>query len=327
MGEDSAEAAEALSGVRATLEQLQAKVDASAAAGGGGGGGGGQPDEAIKEMLAELLAKQPAQQYADEAALYKLDELHRAMMHTSAQVAELAHRQDAAFHIHAQQMATLGGKMDQLLTGENEQIFRYFMLTPKPSKGYMGKALSAMKPKNWLSKPMLLVPLYMDGSGQLRAAPVQNRHKGFKVSSPRAFVRKHPRMVQLGMLAVKVGIKAGLAVVGVNFPAATLDCIAPNLDALTTSILAMGAEVLAECVVDEEGELQEGVAEMVDGLGEPQAQLDDCLDNEKFKELSKLEYDNFKAWMDKEHPGWPAECGLQSVINPATGKLEWLPME
>ena len=52
-----------------------------------------------------------------------------------------------------------------------------------------------------------------------------------------------------------------------------------------------------------------------------------CLDNDKFKELSKLEYDNFKAWMDKEHPGWPAECGLQSVINPATGKLEWLPME
>ena len=149
----------------------------------------------------------------------------------------------------------------------------------------------------------------------------------WQVSSPRAFVRKHPRMVQLGMLAVKVGIKAGLAVVGVNFPAETLDCIAPNLDALTTSILAMGAEVLADCIVDEEGELQEDVEEMVDGLGEPQAQLDDCLDNEKFKELSKLEYDNFKAWMDKEHPGWPAECGLQSVINPATGKLEWLPME
>ena len=28
----------------------------------------------------------------------------------------------------------------------------------------------------------------------LRAAPVQNSHKGFKVSQPRAFVRKHPRM-------------------------------------------------------------------------------------------------------------------------------------
>ena len=25
--------------------------------------------------------------------------------------------------------------------------------------------------------------------------------------------------------------------------------------------------------------------------------------------------------MDEEHPGWPAECGLQSAINPATGKL------
>ena len=87
-------------------------------------------------------------------------------------------------------MAYLGGKLDQLLTGEHEQIFRFFMLTPKPAKGYMGKALAAMKPQNWLAKPMLLVPLYMDGYGQLRAAPVQNEHKGFTVSQPRDLARE-----------------------------------------------------------------------------------------------------------------------------------------
>jgi len=318
-GEGSSEAVAALEGVHETLRQLQTKVETVADQGGDG-------DKAIKEMLSELLAQAPGNSMRGDAALAQVGELSRCMQQMSFQMADLAHRQDAAVSVHSQQMAYLGGKLDQLLTGEHEQIFHYFMLTPKPSKGYMGRALSSMKPKHWLAKPMLLVPLYMDGYGQLRAAPVQNKYSGFKVSQPKEFVRKHPRMVQLGMLAIKVGIKAGLAVAGANLPAASLDAIVPNLDSLTDSVLAMGMEAVANGLVDDDGELREGVETMVDGLGDPQAQLDVCLENETFKELSKLEYNNFKAWMDKEHPGWPAQCGLQSAVNPVTGKLQWLPV-
>ena len=47
--------------------------------------------------------------------------------------------------------------LDQVLTKENEQVFSYFMLKPKPAKGRMGRMLSKMKPKQWFSHSMLLV--------------------------------------------------------------------------------------------------------------------------------------------------------------------------
>ena len=47
--------------------------------------------------------------------------------------------------------------LHQVLTKENEQVFSYFMLKPKPAKGRMGRVLSKMKPKQWFSHSMLLV--------------------------------------------------------------------------------------------------------------------------------------------------------------------------
>ena len=47
--------------------------------------------------------------------------------------------------------------LHQVLTKENEQVFSYFMLKPKPAKGRMGRMLSRMKPKQWFSHSMLLV--------------------------------------------------------------------------------------------------------------------------------------------------------------------------
>ena len=47
--------------------------------------------------------------------------------------------------------------LHQVLTKENEQVFSYFMLKPKPAKGRMGRMLSKMKPKQWFSHSMLLV--------------------------------------------------------------------------------------------------------------------------------------------------------------------------
>ena len=68
-----------------------------------------------------------------------------------------------------------------------------------------------------------------------------------------------------------------------NLTGAALDAIGPNLDGLASSILSMGAEAVADSLVDADGELREGVEEMVNGLGEPQAQLEMCLENGKVK--------------------------------------------
>ena len=53
-------------------------------------------------------------------------------------------------------------KLDQLPLKENEQVFKYFIMKPLPEKSRTGKVLGLMKPKNWLTFPMLLVPLYKD---------------------------------------------------------------------------------------------------------------------------------------------------------------------
>merc|ERR1719149_532822 len=99
-----------------------------------------------------------------------------------------------------------------------------------------------MKPKNWLTHPMLLVPMYKNASGCLLEAPVANKYKGYKVSKPNDFVKKHPRMVQIGMLALKIGIKIAATQLAVNIPAATLDAIGPNTDGLINELLTKGCE-------------------------------------------------------------------------------------
>ena len=201
-----------------------------------------------------------------------------------------------------------------------------------PAKGRMGKVLSAMNPKNWLTHPMLIVPLYKDRSGVLREAPVANKYKGFKVSKPSAFVEKDPRMVQLGMLAIKVGIKIAAAQLAISVPAATLEHIAPATDGLINELLTSACVSMKAAAEDDESDLMESYEEMVDEalsstFDAPNDAPDDALDlllgNERFKELSKKEYGSFKAWLSSAHPGWEGTCGLTPVINPETGRAEW----
>ena len=122
------------------------------------------------------------------------------------------------------------------------QVFKYFIMKPLPEKSRTGKALAMLKPKNWLTHPMLLVPMYKNASGCLLEAPVKTKYKGFKVSKPTDFVKKHPRMVQLGMLALKIGIKIAAAQLAVNLPTAALDELGPKTDGLINSMLTMSCE-------------------------------------------------------------------------------------
>ena len=96
------------------------------------------------------------------------------------------------------------------------------------------------------------MPLYKDASGQLQEAPVQTKYAGFKVSQPTEFVKKHPRMVQLGMLAIKIGIKIAAAQLAVNLPAATLDALGPTTDGLINEMLTMSCDAMKEVAEDDE---------------------------------------------------------------------------
>ena len=96
------------------------------------------------------------------------------------------------------------------------------------------------------------MPLYKDASGQLQEAPVQTKYAGFEVSRPTEFVKKHPRMVQLGMLAIKIGIKIAAAQLAVNLPAATLDALGPTTDGLINEMLTMSCEAMKEVAEDDE---------------------------------------------------------------------------
>ncbi len=289
-------------------------------------------DASLTMMIESLRDGQPGRRDDESAVMKKLEALTAQMERMGAQFGELSGKVDSMSGAQKADFDKLEVKLDQLLLHEHEQVFSYFMLKPKPEKGRMGRVLARMNPKKWFSKSMLLVPLYKDASGQLQEAPVNTKYGGFKVSEPTAFVKRHPRMVQLGMLALKVSIKIAAAQLAVNLPAATLDALGPATDGLINEMLTMGCEAMKEVAEDEE-EMEEYYEKLDDVLActfdepsdAPDEALEEILSNDKFKELSKLEYASFSAWMDKTHADWRVTCGLVSEINPETGRAEFVP--
>jgi len=311
-------AAEAAAEVRAALGQVAGRIE-------------GQ-DPALVAMMADLVKAQPAQQEAPSGVLSKLDALMRRMDAMGDQFGKLNAKVDTMHAKQVEAFQQLQVKLDQLLLNGHEQVFTHFMMKPLPSKGRMGKALAKMHPKNWLVSPMLIVPLYKDPSGRLVEAPVDNKFKGFKVSKPTEFVKKHPRMVQLGMLALKIGIKVAATQLAVSIPAEALNAIGPNTDGLINEMLVNGFEAMKEHLEDDDN--MEDFEDMLDDViastfEAPNDAPDDALEylmgNDKFKQLSRLEYTAFSTWMDGAHPKWKGECGLVSEINPATGRAEYVP--
>ena len=241
--------------------------------------------------------------------------------------------------MQARHLSLVQTKLDALLTGSHEQVFRYFILIPKPHKGYLGRALDSLKPRNWFAKPMLLIPLYRAASGELKRAPVAD--EGFEVSKPHDFVRQHPRAVQMAMLALKAGIKVGAAQLGVAIPAASLEALSMVTEGLVSETLQLSIEAMAEdaaAKVDATDvssilEAQEKDHKIKKFLQDEAGKLpaDEVLEilsqNDKFKKATRNEYALLKAWLDKLHPNWPAKCGLEPTVNQETGVVEWLPVE
>ena len=142
--------------VKAAIEMAEAKLRASAAA---AGSANASASEEILKRLAEMETR--AAQSANEAAasganaarsevmLAKLEEMSAYLGQMDERMAELRLESDEHAQEQARQLSLVHTKLDALLTGSHEQVFHYFILVPKPQKGYLGRALDKLKPCHW----------------------------------------------------------------------------------------------------------------------------------------------------------------------------------
>lgn len=97
-------------------------------------------------------------------------------------------------------------------------------------------------------------------------------------------------------------------------------------DGLLQSVLSSSITYIQGLAEDEEVELAESLEENLDDfLEQPDSAIDKLVGNEKFVEMSQLDYKNPKKFMAGQHPSWEKNCGLVQVKDEATGRFEWLP--
>ena len=232
---------------------------------------------------------------------------------------------DAHAKEQARRMALVHTKLDALLTGSHEQVFRFFLLVPKPCKGYMGRTIDQLKPRHWFAKPMLLIPLYRAANGELKRAPVSVANGGFEVPKPHDFGREHPCVVQVAMLVLKAGIKMGAAQLGVAIPAKSLEALSAVTDALVHDTLQLAIEAMVtDVVADSEVDTNQFLANEAEAAP-PDEVLERLANSDAYRAASRQEYALLKEWLDRLHPGWEARCGLEPTIDEEKGGIEWRP--
>ena len=143
--------------VKAAIEMADAKLRASTAA---AGSANSSASDAILRRLAEMEAN--ANQVASRAAgsearrsetlLANLSEMGAYLAQMDGKLAELSLESDERAKEQARQLSLVHTKLDALLTGSHEQVFHYFILVPKPQKGYLGSALAKLKPRHWCAQ-------------------------------------------------------------------------------------------------------------------------------------------------------------------------------
>ena len=289
-------------------------------------------DAQVKQQVEAIAALQPKPD-ADSAHLIemmsammeKLDDMNGQLTEVQSDVKEMKEV--------VQSLTLIDTKLNQLLTGSHEQIFKYFVLVPKPTKGAMAVMNKWTNPKNWLTKPMLLQPLYLTADRQMFLAPglAKMRVPGFEVAKPREFVQKHPLVVQMGMLALKVALKVGASQIGINVPTASLDALGANMDELTSSLFEMaldGVEDLVESAGSKVKEMMHNAADNAEAAMEmmkhPETALIGLMDSEEIKQAGRSQYMLFKTWLDEKYKGWQGRIGLEPKVN-SEGQVEWLP--
>lgn len=289
----------------------------------------------VKQQVKALSALQPA---PDADAKQMIEMMSAMMAKMDAMSGELAEVRSDVKELNekvSKSLALIDTKLNQLLTGSHEQPFKYFILVPMPTKGALANFKKWCNPKNWLSKPMLLQPLYRATDGRMLIAPglAKMDAPGFEVAQPREFVKKHPLMVQMGMLALKVALKVGASQIGVSVPAASLDAMLGNMSESMSGLLEMALEETEEMmetiaddsvkkIMSDSGDNSEAALAMMES---PETTLIALTDNEEYNKLGRDQYLAFKTWLDEKHPGWQSKVGLKPHVHPTTGEVEWLP--
>ena len=355
--EEEERVAEVQRSIKAAIEAADARLRASAASvavASSGTGGSAASAEILQKLsgMQEALTHPPGSTPGVEedaqgsaAVLSKLDEMSAYLAKVDGAMIQMRLEADGHAQEQAKQLSLINNKLDALLTHSHEQVFSYFLLVPKPSKGYAGRTLDKLKPRHWFAKPMLLIPLYrVPSNGELRRAPVRVGRlgvEGFEVGKPLEFVKRHPRAVQLAMLALKAGIKLGASQLGVALPAASLAALSSVTDGLVSETLQLSIEAMAEeaatpkdpsdvaaALKEEERDNHlKAFLKSEAATAPPEEVLERLSASGEYNKASRREYTLLKEWLDKLHPGWEARCGLEPRVDPETGSVIWLPLE
>ena len=150
-GEEEERVSAAQQSVKAAIEMADAKLKATASNAAATG------SAEILQKLAELEASGKDKSAEDanrgDALLARLEEMASYLEHMDGKMAEMRLEADERAQDQAKQLSLVHTKLDALLTGSHEQVFHYFILVPKPYKGYAGRAIDSLKPRNWFAKP------------------------------------------------------------------------------------------------------------------------------------------------------------------------------
>jgi len=287
--------------------------------------------QTMSTMLDEIKKLMPQQSNSHQETVAALKRLNDRMTTMNATLSDIDEEVKRLRPFLATKLNMLEGGLLQLLTGENEMRFHYFLLVPKPPTKTDWFSLRLLN-KIWrtvtFTEPMLLIPFYFDEERKhICAAPVKSEklggHPGFTVNEPKAFIKEHPVLVKMSVLALQIAVRVGLGALAVNLPINNINTQDPFGKLLSETMNTAKSKVM-------EGLIGEDIA-MINKMDElyalPPEELPDELVAlvDEYQELTKDKYASLKRWLDKNTPNWEDFLGLDQWVRKEDGGITWQP--
>lgn len=158
--------------------------------------------------------------------------------------------------------------------------------------------------KQWwkLTEQMVLTPLYYDASGNLQEAP-----GGYDINRPGEFIRAHPKMVALSVLALKLTIKVAAAAGGICLGAPAVEMMIPDMgEAVGEMGMSVGSTLAGKVTAPGGEEEREALSQVAN-------------------EMTIGDYKKLASWLkDKYGEGWESMSGL-TVREEKNGRHQYVP--
>jgi hypothetical protein len=159
---------------------------------------------------------------------------------------------------------------------------------------------------NWLTETMVLHFVCPYTMAVVKCGP---EGEGYEIKKARVWVKRHAKVLKGGIGVMRLALTAGRAV-GIPLPQISLSDIMP--------------EAVGEKVLDQIARLDE----VLESLHDPSTSTETA-PQQKLKpdKLKGDDYQNFKNWLEREHPTWKSTCQLKRVVTPRSdGKIdvEWV---